>query len=151
MIIGVSFNIPQETSDLLFQILSCIKIEEYCWYNIPSQSEVWDCSNNDNFLNEDYYKGESFLNRICSPHFVLFLKLQGYFDTGNFFNINTYEEFCKSDCQILVLIYDCECVEIFSKDSIVTEAFYRNAVSKGFTDVSYITNENNGRTVMNIK
>lgn len=51
---------------------------------------------------------------------------------------------------MLVLIYDCEFVEIFSKSETLTEVLLDNAYKKGFLDVGLITDENDGRTVLDI-
>lgn len=151
MIRGVSFNIPQKTSNILFQILKCIKTENFHWYNIMSQTEVWDSSHCFDFFEDDYYDGEKFLNLIFLEHFVLFLKLQAYSNPDDFSELHTYEEFINSNCQLLLLIYDCEFVEIFIKDSLLSKVIYKNALLNGFTKVKYITEENDSRVCMDVK
>ena len=41
MIRGISFEVSQGVSDILWQILRCIDITQYHWYNIKSQDETW--------------------------------------------------------------------------------------------------------------
>ena len=62
----------------------------------------------------------------------------------------SYDEFIKSSCLLLVLIYDCESVEIFSKDERITRSLFDNARRKGFSETALITDENDGRTKMDI-
>ena len=147
---GVSFDIPQITGNSLWQILNCLDVEKYCWYNIDSQNEVWESPHGELFFKKEFYDGEEFLKCIALDHYIIFLKLQAYFDNSNFFDIHTYEEFQKSDCQLLLLINDCEYVEIYAKDQAVIEAIYENALKNNFTKVKYTTESNDGRTKMDV-
>lgn len=151
MNIGVSFEIQQGVSDILFQILSCINVKSFNWYNISSQDEVWDDFQSNAFFEKDFYDGETFLKHIKMKHYIISLKLQGYKDSSKFFDIHTYEEFLDSDCKIIVLIYDCEYVEIFSKDITITQSIYKNALLANFKNVKIITEENNYRTILDVR
>ena len=66
-------------------------------------------------------------------------------------NISTYKAFQASECQLIFLVYDCEFVEIFSKNKIDIENLYNNAIKNRYKDVIYITDENDGRINMNVK
>lgn len=83
-------------------------------------------------------------------HFIVFLKLLAFNKNRRFFNIQTYEEFQNSDCQLLILIYDCQQVEVYAKSQKEIQTIYQNAINNKYIDVTYITNENNKRTQMNI-
>ena len=81
---------------------------------------------------------------------MIFLKLQAYSEEEPYADIHTYDEFIKSSCLLLVLIYDCESVEIFSKVERITRSLFDNARRKGFSETTLITDENDGRTKMDI-
>ncbi len=147
---GVSFQIPQMISDTLLQILKCIDIAQYDWYNIDSQNEVWSDSRQELFFQANFYDGKSFALCIQEYHYIIFLKLQAYFPNSQCYDIHTYQEFVESDCQILLLVYDCEFVEIYIKDFAISQAIYQNAILNHYTDVVYITDTNDGRTKMDI-
>lgn len=147
---GVSFKIPQTTSNILWQILRCIDIEKYRWYNIESQNEVWDSPLGDIFFEKELYDGKSFLKLINLNHYIVFLKLQAYLENGCFYDIHSYAEFETSDCQLLLLIYDCQSVEIYAKDQEVIKDVYENALTNRFTEVQYITESNDSRTKMDV-
>ena len=149
MVRGVSFQIEQMTSDVLWQILKCIEIKNYDWYNVDNQNEVWSDSK-EVFFKNFFYDGTSFAVRIQQYHYIVSLKLQAYFTTGKFCDIHTYDEFEKSDCEILLLINDCEFVEIYIKDFNISQAVYNNAISNNYTDVIYITDSNDSRTKMDV-
>lgn len=147
---GVRFRIQQTLSKPLYQILNCIDVQRFHWYNVLEQNEVFDNSRNNIYLYDCDYSGESFLDNIRKEHFVLFVKLQGYVDYNELLNINSYEEFRNSNCQLLLLIYDCEYVEIYSKNPIITDVLYKNAILNNFGEIEYITDMNDCRTSMNI-
>ena len=149
MLAGVSFKLS--TSDkALWQIFKSIDVTKYNWYNIDNQNEVWLNYQGGVWLNKEYYRGEEFLNKIVDDHFIIFLKLQAYLENDNFFDIQTYEEFQKSDCQLLLLIYDCVYVEVYAKDQSILKSVYENASRNDYSDLEYITKTNMKRSNMNI-
>lgn len=150
MIIGVSFKIPQATDNTLWKILKCVEIPKYKWHNIESQNEVWESFQGGMFFKNELYNGNEFLRCIQSNYYIIFLKLQAYFPDGNFFDIHTYQEFQNSDCQLLLLIADCEFVDIYVKDQTVAKSIYKNAVLNQYGEVEYITEFNNSRTKMDV-
>ena len=148
---GVSFRVPQGRNDLLQEILDGIDVQALCWYNVESQNETWSIpEENAAFFRKERYDGAEFSRVIHQPHFVLFLKLEAYPPVENCPDMHTYEEFLKSSCLLLMLIYDCEYVEIFSKDAVITKTLFDNAGRKGFSEIVLITDENDGRTRMDI-
>ena len=151
MIRGVSFEVPQGMGKILYQMLKCINVEEYIWYNISEQEEVHASSPDDRFFEFDEYSGSEFLDLIRQECFIVFLKLQAYFTDGDFTNVHSYEEYQKSDCQLVVLMYDCYYVYIYAKDEGITQALFENALMCGYTKVAYISDDNDERTGMDIR
>jgi len=148
---GVSFKIEQKVSCVLWDIFKCIDVKKYFWYNIEAQDEIWASNLKDDFFQENLYSGEDFLSKIQEDHFVIFLKLQAYYDSEPLYNISTYKAFQASECQLIFFVYDCEFVEIFSKNKIDIENLYNNAIKNRYKDVIYITDENDDRINMNVK
>lgn len=146
---GISFKL-KPINHALWQILKCINVEKYNWYNIESQNEVWANYNGGIGLEKNYYDGKSFLQNITSDHYIIFIKLQAYLKDGKFFDIHTYDEFIKSDCQIILLINDCEFVEIYLKDQHDINILYHHMMEMGFKDIKYISDINDGRTKMDV-
>lgn len=149
MIMGISFK-TQQNINVLPIILNGINVENYFWYNIDSQNEVWDSPQGELFFSKENYNGKDFAEHIKMNHFIVFLKLLAFNKNRRFFNIQTYEEFQNSDCQLLILIYDCQQVEVYAKSQKEIQTIYQNAINNKYIDVTYITNENNKRTQMNI-
>lgn len=149
MVRGVSFDMVP-SSNALYQILKCFDPEKYYWFNIDSQNEAWDGPKGAPLFERDCYDGRSFVKRIMSEHFIAFLKLQAYFKENAFVDIHSYDEFVKSDCQLLLLIYDCESVDIYAKDLTIIKSIYENALINHFSEIQYITENNDQRTKMDI-
>lgn len=147
--IGVSFTIDSSKNPLQ-QILHCVDIPKYSWYIVDSQSEAWDNYLGGNFFENNYFNGYDFKNKLVSDHYVIFLKLQAYLENGAFSEIRTYDDFLQSDCEILLLIYDCNFVEIYAKDKKLISSFYNNAIDNCWNSVKYITKSANLRKKMDI-
>lgn len=116
MIRGVSFKISQKKDSTLWNILNCVNVRKYNWYSIQSQNEAWEYINDvqeSPFLGKEMYDGKSFFDEIHKDHFIIFLKLQAYEGIPDSYDIHSYKEFQESPCKILLLIYDCEYVEIY--------------------------------------
>lgn len=147
---GISFQIRQGETDSLQKILDGINVDKLFWYNINSQNEVWSLDKKDVFFKNEYYSGKNFYNQIKQPHHIIFLKLQAYCTEEICKNIETYNNFMTSNCVLLLLIYDCEFVEIYAKDPTMIQTFYKSALKYDFRNIAFITAENDGRTRMNI-
>lgn len=151
MIRGVRFIAKQSfDSKTLYQMLKCLPIEKYTWHNFLAQNEVWLDRNNTQVLTESVYNGEEFIKCIDINCYVIFLKLQAYLGDYSFSNIHSYEEFLKSDCSLLVLICDCDFVDIYVKDIKDANALYEHALKNKYSDISYITDENDTRYKMDV-
>ncbi|MCQ4114245.1 DUF2691 family protein [Ruminococcus sp. zg-921] len=146
---GISFKITNH-NNILYQILNCIDIKKYVWYNIENQNESWENTSKNDLFDSSYYDGENFLKCIQSNHFVVFLKLQAYFENCKFFDIHTYNDFIKSDCQLILLVYDCSSVEIYSKDVNDITAIYNNALKNNYLDINFITDNNDMRKTFDL-
>ena len=153
MIRGVSFRIRQDDGRILCSILKSINIRKYTWYNIQNQEEAWDIAEGNRgkeFLEKACYDGNSMWECMNQKHYIIFLKLEAFLQQNSGLNVQTYEEFQKNDCEILLLIYDCEYVEIFLKENRLSEKIYNSAVEQGFEDVEYITDINDRRRIMDV-
>lgn len=148
--IGVSFEIPQVTNSVLWNILGVIDISKYSWYCDRKQTEVWDEAHERDFFAYTYYDGEQFSKHIQSNHRIVFLKLQGHTTMQDFSSIQTYNEFVHSDCQIIVLIYDCENVEIYIKNVVELEAIYERVKASGYQNIEFIDDKNLERKKMDV-
>ena len=150
MIRGISFEIPQEKADTLWKMLKYIGVEQYTWYVPIDQHEVWGGDFESDFFDRELYNGSDFQNLIQTNHYIIFLKLQAYFIPGTVESLHTYNDFIHSNCQLILLINDCQYVEIYAKAQNVIDSLLRTAKANGYKAVDYITDRNDGRTKMDV-
>lgn len=146
---GVSFYTEQQNDDILRQALGGIDVAAYNWFVDSSQNDVWS-NGGFGFFHSNVYNGSAFKEAIERNHYVIMLKLQAYYPDAEYDRIDTYDEFLNSNCRILLLICDAHFVDIYCKDIGITQALFDRANLLQYRDVEYITDENDGRTAMNL-
>ncbi|MOA55476.1 hypothetical protein D3C78_1792740 [compost metagenome] len=83
-------------------------------------------------------------------YYLIFANLKAYPKEKNVKDIKTYEEFLKSDCQLVLLVVDSAYVTVYCKDKVLLENLYHNAIINGYDNVQFITDENDGRTRLSV-
>lgn len=151
MVRGVSFEIPQKTAYALRDIFKTVDMEQFYWYVVQAQTETWDKPFGEDFFKKEIYLGNEFSKIIQEKHFIVFLKLQAYPCLKNFQNISTYSGFKKSDCQLILLIYDCSFVEVYAKNQAVLQGIFQRASQMCCKNLTYITDQSDTRTKMDIR
>ncbi len=82
-------------------------------------------------------------------YYVIFADLKAYPKGEKVVDIETYEEFKESKCELVLLVVDCTYVTIYAKDQEAIKLMYENALNQSFY-VEYITDENDGRTRLSV-
>ncbi|MBM4765129.1 DUF2691 family protein [Bacillus sp. B15-48] len=150
---GISFELPNEYGTFLGDVLKPIDITAFSW-RIGS-GESYKIMNNE--LSEDLFpEDKKVMEGIAlkellenNSYYIIFADLQAY-PKGKIAEINTYEEFTKSDCELVLLVVDSCYATIYCKDKDKLELLYKNARDCRFEDVEYITNENDTRTRLSV-
>lgn len=145
MKLGVVFNIDQSCEDNLYKIMMLIQNNNFYWHVVRNQSEIWREEYLDDFFEKEVYHGEEMEEKTKEKHHVIFAKLQGYLQIDAYQNICSFKDYIDSKCQIVILIYDCENVEIFIKDEEMVTELHTRAQKENFDNLHYITNEMNQR------
>lgn len=60
--------------------------------------------------------------------------------------IETYQEFVESECTFVLLLVDSSYVTIYSKDQVTVKYLFSKAITAGYKNIEYITDENDTRT-----
>ncbi|UYW68958.1 DUF2691 family protein [Bacillus cereus] len=84
-----------------------------------------------------------------SIYYLIFADLKAYPKGEIVLDIETYEEFKESKCEIVVLVADSNHIQIYAKDQKAIELMYEKAWNQGFY-VEYVTDENDGRTRLSV-
>jgi len=80
-----------------------------------------------------------------SKYYIIFADLKAY-PKDEISNIERYEEFIESKCELVLLVFDSCYVTNYCENKEIIELLHKNAVECGFKDVKYITDENDTRT-----
>ena len=102
------------------------------------------------FLNKNI-NGGTFLKIILEESYtVIFANIKAYVYPIKYSSIENYDEFVKSECQLVILCTDVFYYEIYAKNIFMIEVLNNNAKENNFYDVEYITDENDGRTSFSV-
>lgn len=139
MIKGLSFRILNEQGKYLFEILENISITKYNWQCIDAEVYNNRC---ENLFNKDTISGKE-LDRIISKqnYYIVNIQLEAYEKIENRNAIKLYRDFIKSNCEIMLCIYDSEFCEIYFKNEELLNKEYKILKEKNFNPV-YITEKN---------
>ncbi len=152
--IGISFNIEQGIYSVLCSMFQNLDVTQFVWLNALSQTEVYgfdDFNREEAIFTESFYSGKEFLNEIKKNYLVLNLKIGAFKFEKDRRRIHSYKDFLDSGCEILLLIYDAENVEIFIKNKKILDLIYQNAAVNHYKDIKYITDSDNHRYIMDIR
>lgn len=151
---GISFEIPNKYGSFLYEVLQPCKITEF----------IWHIGGEESYLVEDDKLGEPlFTDKINwikglllkehledKKYYLIFVDLKAY-SKGNYpADIETYEDFLNSDCELVLLVVDSVYITIYCKDKEKLERLYDNANKKGFNKLHYITDKNDTRTRLSV-
>ncbi|PFO77448.1 DUF2691 family protein [Bacillus cereus] len=152
---GLSFQLPNTNNydSCLGDVLKPIDISTFDWRVSPVESYLVvndeldldkDLFETDNELMEDANLKKLLENNI---YYIIFADLQAY-PKGKVSEIKTYEEFVKSECELVLFVVDSCYTVIYCKDKEKLELLYKNAKDFGFENIQFITDENDTRTII---
>lgn len=151
---GLTFRIPNGYGNFLNEILSPFDITLYDWYVGGEESYFV----NDDQLDEPLFPNEEFgldgaiLKRMIenTKQILIFVNIKAYPKGKVVEDISTFNDFLKSDCQLVLLVVDSAYVTIYCKDKNHIEELHKNAVNKGYDKVEYVTDDNDFRTRLSV-
>ena len=151
MVRGIRCSIPNKQGQYLGTILAPIDVAKYMWK--VGNSEAYFVEQNhftESFFSDDDYEhgigGTDLRGKFLNySYYTIFIDLQGY-PSEEFVTIKTYDDFLKSDCEIIILLTDCTYFDIYCKDPLLIEKMYNHVKAQQFEDLHYLTEENDGRT-----
>lgn len=150
---GITVDIPNEYDNLLWKMLKPIDISSFDWWVGSEESYLVARGGLDEalFPEEPSIVEGSDLKRLFKDniYYVIFADLKAYPKGEEVVDIETYEEFKESKCELVLLVADCTYVIVYAKDQEAIELMYENAIDQGFY-VEYVTDENDGRTRLSV-
>lgn len=150
---GIFVYIPNQYDNLLWKVLKPIDISSFDWWVGSEESYLVARGGLDEalFPEEPSIVEGSDLKRLFKDniYYVIFADLKAYPKGEEVVDIETYEEFKESKCELVLLVADCTYVTVYAKDQEAIELMYENAIDQGFY-VEYVTDENDGRTRLSV-
>lgn len=141
---GISLKIPNDYGTYLGEILKPIQISVFNWrIGYVEAIKAIDNKIDDLFLaNINVIEGEKLKALLeINEYYLIFAELQA-FPKEKLSEVETYEDFVRSNCEFVVLVADSCYVTIYCKNKDAIELLYKNAAEYGFENVEYISQEN---------
>lgn len=142
--IGIKFKIPNEYGNVLYKILEGIDVAQYYWNIVTDDIVVKRIENQqtitkDRLFDNQWLTGNDFLKIICqSYYYLIFVDVKAFPENSCNIEINTFDEFMDSNCNMMVLCNDSVHASFFCKDSCVVSKVYNNCIAYGFKEVELI-------------
>ena len=121
---------------------------------IDIHSMIWEIGFTEVFPTErfsaDWMDVEAFGKLIkAEPDYLLRMgEFKAFPNKQDIVSINTYQDFIRSNCQIVILIDYSRYMDIYAKNLAVIEQIRENSKNVGTEEVHYITDDNDERTKM---
>ncbi|MED2706607.1 DUF2691 family protein [Bacillus toyonensis] len=149
---GISFEIPTKkySGKSLADILHPIPCDIYKWHigyeEIHIDGNAGSC---EPFFGDNETIDGNELKRLVNgeTYLAIFAELKAFPKNAIVSEIATYNDFVSSECEIIVLMYDCYYIEIYCKDTKLIENICDYVKQQGYTDIEY-KDENDPRTGM---
>ncbi|WP_454016028.1 DUF2691 family protein [Bacillus sp. Marseille-Q7846] len=150
---GIFVEVSNEYDNLLWKVLKPINIASFNWRVGNEEFYLIARGGLDEALfpeEPSVVEGLDLKNLVeGNIYYLIFADLKAYPKGEIAIDIETYEEFKESKCEVVVLVADGDYIQIYVKDQEAIEMMYENALTQGFY-VEYITDENDGRTCLSV-
>ena len=151
---GIRFFIPKKYDKYLWRIFELLDCMEYTWY--ISQDEVFFYDETESKVSNDFFESrslhsENFIKKIAECNYLIYLvNIQAYPVGALKDNILTYDDFIRSNCEMVLLCVDSKYVDLYSKNDEFTSKVFEMCIQNRFKKVEYITDENDERTRLSL-
>lgn len=144
MLRGICFETSDMKTEIINKIFLSLNIDIYKWK--VNNYQAWKADSRFELFEMETYSGKE-IRRIISEPSGLILILSMLAFNGEISEIKTYNDFQKSNCILAVLLTDANYVDIYCKDINLLTQIEKNVRSfPGFSNIDYITDENDQRT-----
>ncbi|WP_151735203.1 DUF2691 family protein [Paenibacillus tengchongensis] len=152
---GITFKLPHQDGHFLADMLKPVDVAAYHWYNGGEEAYYVERKDNGDqslFPEQVFGMDGAELKEIIGNHeyYAFFVDLKAFPKDKEVVNVETYEEYVSSDCQLVLLLADSVYVTIYCKNQAKLKALYDNAISQGYNKVEYVTDDNDARTGLSV-
>ncbi len=136
---GIRFKIKNEYDNVFYKIFKNIDCNEYAWYIV--EDEIYYPAG-ENYFDKDYYTNSEFQKLIrYGIYYPVFANIQVYRKQDEIENIQIYQDFINSSCQLALFVTDNEFVDIYVKNEKWLNIIYQNAINNNFENIKYIEDD----------
>jgi hypothetical protein len=149
---GVRFVNLNKYDKFIYEILKPVNFCNYKWQ--LGFHEIYKILDNnfssESLFSEETINGEDFFEIIKNnTYYMIFLELSAYRISSEIADISTYDEFVKSECELIMLVADSSYTDVYCKDEDLIEKIYMNAKNNQYENIEYI-DENDERERMSV-
>ena len=135
------FFIENNAEKFFLHMNTLLDIPKYEWY-------VDDVELNYIHFPSGKYSGLEFQSMLSELTSLSFARIRRYPIGTSIKDIDSYEEYVASNCDLMILFYDGGEYEIFAKENELLQKIFDFCMDHGFEDVAYIGNADNERSYM---
>lgn len=139
--VGIKFKVPIGYHNHLSKIFYSIDVMNYDWDIITD--DIFDPKRADNLSGifcADTVDGKCFLDKISKDSYqLIFVDIKAYPVGSEHKEMQTYEEYMNSDCQIVLLCIDSAYIDFFCKDESILEVVYKNCLSNDYENIKVLS------------
>ncbi|MBF4696041.1 DUF2691 family protein [Fusibacter ferrireducens] len=151
MIRGIEFLLPDGHDRHLYHILKSINLEnKVCYIEF---NEVYFKSKDrhfEDFFIKNAYNGQELTAHIhAHEHFIIFFEVFIYPEKGIYEQIESYNDFIESDCEMILLISDSVYCEVYHKSEVILQRLFKIFEKLGYEGIIY-KDENDSRYRMSV-
>lgn len=139
--IGVRFeyDVSKIGNRFLHTILNKVDVSKYVWNVNFDDIYLVPCKGNDYLFHSKILEGTVFFESISLAQYVVIqCNLQAFPTMDSVTDLNTYLDYQKSKCQLVVVVTDNRYVGILSKDERTIQQIHKNAIENRFCKISFI-------------
>jgi len=138
-LIGLDIKVKNGYSNYLKKILNGINLFNYVW-EINADDFLF--SNNgeikEDFFGADVLNAEEFIRCISrDSYYMIFADIKAYPVGSELIQIETFKDFLRSSCIMVILCTDSAFIEFYCKDRKILDEVYNNCINNGFEKVEY--------------
>ena len=179
MIVGLQFEVENKRNNYLKKIFESIDLSVYYWEIVSDQvlyeengkeeQGLFDTCIIDELKNRGLFKpntaermkkgfydshvlidGKSIEKAIeRDSYYFIFLDLKAYSNNEVWGNIETYEDFVESNCELIFLCVDSAFIEIYGKNEMVLQTIHDNCIKNNFDAIKVISDDDaKGKSVV---
>ncbi|MGY0374230.1 DUF2691 family protein [Clostridium sp. JNZ J1-5] len=137
--IGLDIKVKNGYSNYLNKILDGINLFNYVWeinaddFLYSDNSEV-----KESFFGADTLSAEGFIRCISrDSYYMIFADIKAYPLGSERAEIETFKDFLRSSCVMVILCTDSSFIEFYCKDRITLDKVYNNCINSDFEKVEY--------------